>query len=125
MKYALTITFTRVLPIFYALAVLINANLYYFEILPKLSFVLRELFYHGWVTVIASFVYSITYKFCLYHQLFIFYITINKLLILYDKIIGISLNDYYLYILFLTIAGVFMIAIVLAYLKFGDRNIKR
>ena len=123
MYYSLTVFMVRVLPMLYSLAILLNVFLAYFSILPKITIIVNQIFYLGWLGIFALWVYSKTYKFCLYHRLFIYYIVTNQAIMLYDTFVGIKCTDFELFAGYLILAGVFSFAILWAYLKYGDRNL--
>lgn len=60
---------------------------------------------------------SIAFRFCIYHRMFIHYLTVNWILDLYDYYIGIPLETRDLFIIYITITGIFLFIILYEYCK--------
>lgn len=54
--------------------------------------------------------------------MFIHYILVCNLLTVYDNYIGIPVDDTELFIIFMSITGIFSFITLYLYLKYGDRN---
>ena len=121
----LTVFIIRVLPILYVLAVLLNVNLNYFDVYQTLIRVVDSLFGIGFIGLVALWILSKTYKFCVYHRMFIYFLFINKLVVIYDINFGIKLDDLQLYYLYITMIGITCFAALILYLVYGDRNTKK
>ena len=111
--YKIELYLVKVIPMILSGIALLNTILSYLYIdVPLLS-------YLGGVsvlTIIFLYVSSYVFRFCLYHRMFIHYITVNLVLNIIDIYIGIPLSNRYLFLVYMTITGV-MLFIVL-YLKF-------
>lgn len=66
--------------------------------------------------LIFMYLTSIVFRFCIYHRMFIYYITINWLFNIFDYYIGIPLNNKGMLLLYLIITGLFLFLIL--YTKF-------
>ena len=60
---------------------------------------------------------SYVFKFCEYHRMFLHYIVLVNILSIYDVYIGIPLNFYWLFRLYLIITGIFIFVILYMYVK--------
>lgn len=111
--YKIELYLVKVIPMILSGIALLNTILSYLYIdVPLLS-------YLGGVsvlTIIFLYVSSYVFRFCLYHRMFIHYITVNWVLNIIDMYIGIPLSNRDLFLVYMTITGV-MLFIVL-YLKF-------
>lgn len=108
------IIFIKIIPMVLALLAVLNTTLSYFYIdLPILSYI-------GGVSVLSlTFFYisSYVFKFCVYHRMFLHYITLNWLLNIIDYYWGIPVSDKSLFLLYMIITGVFLFIILYLYLK--------
>ena len=110
--YKIVLYLIKVIPVITSALILANTILSYFNID-------LEIFSHlcgvSVFTILFFYLTSIAFKFCIYHRMFIHYITLNWLLNLYDYYIGIPLNDLHLLYLYLTITGIFLFVILYEY----------
>ena len=120
--YSLTVLCVKILPVMYSLAVLVNINLSYFEIGEYIITIFNQLFILGYLGIFMLYILSKTYRFCIYHQTFIYYLLINKLLMTYDKIYTLPLSDWNLYVLYTTISGIFLFLILYLHQRYGTRR---
>ena len=104
----------KVIPMVLALLAVLNTVLSYFYIdLPILSYI-------GGVSVLSlAFFYisSYVFKFCAYHRMFLHYITLNWLLNIIDYYWGIPVSDRGLFLIYMSLAGIFLCVIRYLYLK--------
>ena len=104
----------KVIPMVLALLAILNTTLSYFYIdLPVLSYI-------GGVSVLSlTFFYiaSYVFKFCEYHRMFLHYITLNWILNIIDYYWGIPVSDKDLFLLYMSITGIFLFVILYLYLK--------
>jgi hypothetical protein len=104
----------KVIPMVLALLAVLNTVLSYFYIdLPILSYI-------GGVSVLSlAFFYisSYVFKFCEYHRMFLHYITLNWVLNIIDYYWGIPVSDKGLFLIYISIAGIFLFIILYLYLK--------
>lgn len=73
-------------------------------------------------TLIPMYISSIVYKFCKYHRMFIHYILAHKVVASVDMYIGIPLNDGYMLLIYLIIAGIFAFLALYYHQKYGGRS---
>ena len=109
LMYKLELVSVKYTPIIVAFSILIGLILSYLEIAMPL---IDTLFGASIVATIPMYVSSYTYKFCSYHRMFIHYIVLVHLVDTCDILIGISLDDFNLLILYLIITGIFLLLIL-------------
>lgn len=117
--YKLELINTKYCPIIISILLLINDVLSYFDI----NFVLLN--YLAGVSLLTLYnfiISSLTYRFCIYHQMFHVFIAINSIITIYDTYLGIPLNDMHLLMLYLIIALLFLFLIIYLRIKYGDRK---
>lgn len=121
--YKIVLYLIKVIPILMAGMYLLNTILSYFYIdVPLLSYISSTSLF----VIILLYATSITFHFCIYHRMFIHYITINWLLNIYDYYIGIPLSNKNLFLLYLIITGIFLFTILYGHCKkHSIRIIKR
>lgn len=105
--------FLKIIPMLLALISFIHILLSYIGIDTSL------LSYLGGTSVIPlTFLYisSYAFKFCLYHRMFLHYITLNFGINVLDYYIGIPLSDWHLFNMYTIITGLFLFVIL--YLRF-------
>lgn len=111
--YKIELCLIKYTPIMIACIYLLNTILSYFYIdVPLLSYIGSTSLF----TLLFLYTSSHVFKFCLYHRLPIYYITINWVLNILDYYIGIPLDNRELFIVYLILAGITMVAVV--YLKY-------
>lgn len=78
----------------------------------------------AFVFIPFMFTFSITYKFCPYHQVFIYFLTVNFILEEYLKNTIFS-NSYHTYFLIISVLSILtMIISLILHQKYGDRKIE-
>lgn len=101
-----------------AMICLVNTTLFYLNIdLPTLSYI-------GGVSMLTLFflyLSSYVFKFCEYHRMFLHYIVTVNVISYIDMEYGIPLSDFNLWVLYTSIAVLFMFLII--YLKFKHEHI--
>ena len=117
--YKIELYLIKVIPVLTAAMALLNTILsFVFDIdAPIISYI-------GGVsvfTLIFFYLSSYVFKFCVYHRMFIHYITFNWLLNIYDYYIGVPLNNRNMFALYIIITGIFMFLI----LYFHQKEIKK
>lgn len=119
MMYKIEVVCVKYIPIIIACIVLLNSILSYFDIIiEELNFIAGTSF----LTLIPMYISSLTYKFCEYHRMFIYYILTHKTVETIDMYIGISISDYNMLVLYLILAGIFIIGILYLHLKYDTHN---
>ena len=63
-------------------------------------------------TLLFFYLASYAFRFCLWHRMFIHYITVNWLLNIYDYYIGVPLDDREMFAVYICITGVFLFLIL-------------
>lgn len=111
--YKVELYLIKIIPMIISGIYVLNTILSYFDIdVPVLSYI-------GGVSLLPlAFLYlsSYVFKFCLYHRMFLHYITLNWVLDIIDYNWGIPVSDKELFLLYMVITGVFLFIIL--YLKF-------
>ena len=110
--YKIELYLLKVIPIIMAALCLANTTLFYFGIDATI------LTYIGGVSFLTlGFLYlsSYVFKFCAYHRMFLHYIVVVNILSYIDLEYGIPLSDFNLFIMYTSIAAIFMFLII--YLK--------
>ena len=111
--YKIELCLIKFTPILIACIYLLNTILSYFYIdVPLLSYIGST----SLLTLMFLYTSSYVFKFCLYHRLPIHYITINWILNIIDYYIGIPLDNRELFILYMILSGLTVIAMV--YMKY-------
>lgn len=109
----INIALLKVIPAVIAGIYLLNAILSYIGIdLPVLS-MLGGLSLLPLVFLLLS---SFTFKFCIYHRMFIYYVLVCDVITWIDFTVGIPISNRAMFVLNLIVAGVFLFLIL--YLKF-------
>ena len=108
----------KVIPMIMALLCLVNTTLFYFGIdAPILTYI-------GGVSFLTlGFLYlsSYVFKFCAYHRMFLHYIVVVNVLSYIDMNWGIPISDFDLFILYTSIALIFMVFII--YMKVNHEQL--
>ena len=116
--YRVEVYTIKIIPMLLALTSLLNTILSYFDIdAPILSYI-------GGVSILPLlFLYlsSYVFKFCTYHRLFLHYVSLNWILNIVDYYWGIPVSDKSLFLLYLSITGVFLYLI----LYFHQKEVKK
>lgn len=118
--YKIELYVLKVIPMTMAALHLLNTVLFYFGI------DLEILSYLGGVSFLTlGFLYlsSYVFKFCNYHRMFLHYIVVSNLICIYDTYVGIPLSDGNLFILNMSVAGIFLFIIL--YLKRHEQFLKK
>lgn len=72
--------------------------------------------------ILFMYLTSVVFRFCVYHRMFIHYILLNWILNIIDYYIGIPLTNRGIFLLCMTILGLFLFFVL--YLKFNKREPK-
>lgn len=119
LSYKLELISIKYIPILIAAIYLLSTILYYYDIE---LIILDDIADTSILTTIPMYISSYVYKFCKYHRMFIHYILVCNFLTIYDNYIGIPVDDTELFIIFMSITGIFSFITLYLYLKYGDRN---
>ena len=118
--YKVQLYLLKVIPMVMAFICLLNSTLSYFDIdIPLLSYIARN----SILTLIFLYVSSYAFKFCIYHRMFLHYITVTWIINIIDLYIGIPIGDFCYLLLQLIIAGISLFIILYLYVKRNKRTI--
>lgn len=107
--YKAVLYLIKVIPMLYAFLSLLNTILSYFDIdVPLLSYIGSV----SLLTLLLMYLTSYAFRFCIYHRMFIHYTLVNWVLNIIDYYIGIPVSDRSLFILYISITGLFLFAIL-------------
>lgn len=111
--YKIELYLIKTIPMILSLIALLNTILSYFYIdVPLLSYIGGISIF----TIIFLYVSSIVFRFCMYHRMFIHYITINWILNIIDYYIGIPVSNKGMFLIYMIFTGITLFIIL--YLKF-------
>ena len=120
--YRIEVYMLKIIPMILSGVMLLNTILSFFYIeTPILSYI-------GGVSLlplIFLYISSYAFKFCLYHRLFLHYISLNWILNIIDYYIGIPVSNKTLFLGYIIITGTFLYAIVYFKIKNNSREKKR
>ena len=112
--YKIELYLIKVIPMIISLVFLLNTILSYFYIeVPLLSYI-------GGISLLPLlflYISSYVFRFCLYHRLFLHYISLNWVLNIIDYYWGIPISDKGLFLLYMIITGVFLFFILYLHQK--------
>ena len=110
--YKMLLYSLKVIPILLALITLVNIITSYFDIdLPILSYLVTGLLI-GFVYMAAE-----VFRFCNYHKMFLHYVTLNMLLNIVDYEIGLPIDNWTLFCVYIAITGISLFIILYMYLN--------
>ena len=101
------------------LCYVLNSVLSYYNINGEILSVIGGQSILTWIFLYVS---SFVFKFCIYHRLPLYYILVSDILAHYDNIIGIPVSNKELFVLNISIIGIFILLIV--YFKFKQHERK-
>ena len=111
--YRMELMLIKVIPMMFAGLTLLNTVLSYLYIdLPVLSFIGSV----SILTLLFMYLSSKVFGLCLYHRMFIHYTALNWILNIFDLYVGIPCSNRGLFMIYMTITGVFLFIIL--WLKF-------
>ena len=110
--YKMLLYLLKVIPMILALVTLVNIITSYFNIdLSILSYLVTGLLL-GFVYMAAK-----VFRFCNYHKMFLHYITLNMLINIVDYEIGLPIDNWTLFCVYVTITSVSLFIILYMYLN--------
>jgi len=115
--YKTVLLFIKVLPILLAILSLLTTIMDYFLINTTIiNYII--------LGCLIAFMYLVSYvfRFCFYHRMFLHYFTAVNLISMYDSFIGIPLNNYHLFQLYIIFTCVCMIIILYHHVKFTKKG---
>lgn len=107
--YKIELLIIKIIPFIIMSLYVANSILSYFNIDAPILAITGGLSILTWMFLYVS---SFVFKFCIYHRLPLYYILISDILAYYDNIIGIPVSDKELFVLNISIIGVFILLIV-------------
>lgn len=107
--YKLELLIIKVIPFVLMLCYVLNSVLSYFNINGEIFSVIGGQSILTWIFLYIS---SFVFRFCVYHRLPLYYILVSDILAYYDNIIGIPVSNKELFVLNISIVGVFILLIV-------------
>lgn len=119
----LSIAVVKYMPIIFAICVLVTIILYFWIEGLFIADLMWGIFY--FLQLMAFLVLSKTFKFCIYHQLVIYYLLLVFGFLGFDYVIGVPFDARIFHKLLLALSGITLIAVIITYLKYGDRKISQ
>lgn len=114
--YKIELYILKIIPMIMALLCLVNTTLFYFSIdAPILTYIGGASF----LTIGFLYLSSFVFRFCAYHRMFLHYIVVVNILSYIDMEYTIPLSDFNIFILYTSIAAIFMFIIL--YMKINNR----
>lgn len=107
--YKIELLIIKVIPFIIMLCYVLNSVLSYYNINGEVFSVIGGQSILTWIFLYIS---SFVFRFCIYHRLPLYYILISDILAYYDNIIGIPISNKELFVLNISIIGVFILLIV-------------
>lgn len=107
--YKFELLIIKVIPFIIMSLYVANSIFSYFNIDAPILAITGGLSILTWLFLYVS---SFVFKFCIYHRIPLYYILISDILAYYDNIIGIPVSNKELFVLNISIVGVFILLIV-------------
>lgn len=117
--YKVELLLIKIIPFIIMLCYVLNSVLSYYNINGEILSVIGGQSILTWIFLYVS---SFVFKFCIYHRLPLYYILVSDILAHYDNIIGIPVSNKELFVLNISIIGIFILLIV--YFKFKQHERK-
>lgn len=119
--YKIELYVLKIIPMLLALCSFLNTTLFYFGID---LFILSYLGGVSFLTLSFLYLSSYVFHFCMHHRMYLHYITIVNITSYIDMEYGIPVSDFELYVIYLSIALIFLVLITTFKLcKTSSRNI--
>lgn len=115
--YKLELLIIKVIPFVLMLCYVLNSVLSYFNINGEIFSVIGGQSILTWLFLYIS---SFVFKFCVYHRFPLYYILLSDIISYYDNLIGIPITNRELFVLNISIIGIFILLIV--YFKFKQHE---
>lgn len=107
--YKIELLIIKLIPFIIMSLYVANSILSYFNIDAPILAITGGLSILTWIFLYVS---SFVFRFCVYHRLPLYYVLISDILAYYDNIIGIPVSNKGLFVLNISIVGVFILLIV-------------
>lgn len=115
--YKIELLIIKVIPFVIMSCYVTNSILSYFHIDASILAITGGLSILTWLFLYVS---SFVFKFCIYHRLPLYYILISDILAYYDNLVGIPISNKELFVLNISIIGLFILLIV--YFKYKQHE---
>lgn len=120
--YKIELYLLKIMPMLLAVIYLINTVFSYYDIvIPALSYIGGLSF----IPLVFMYISSYVFMFCGYHRMFLHYIVINDLLNLIDYYYTLPIQDWELFIIHMSIAGISLFIILYLYVKNNKQHAKK
>lgn len=116
------IIFIKLAPVLLAIKILIFLLAKYFVVSSLLIGLVSSI--TDLLIAIGVLILSLTFKFCIYHRLMIYYVFISYLFYLSHILFGILLTNSVFLSAFLIMTFIIIGLVIYTYLKYGDRRVK-
>lgn len=116
------IIFIKLAPVLLAVKILILLLAKYFVVSSLLIGLVSSI--TDLLIAIGLLILSLTFKFCIYHRLMIYYVFISYLFYLSHILFGILLTNSVFLSAFLIMTFIVIGLVIYTYLKYGDRRVK-
>lgn len=116
------IIFIKLAPVLLAIKILIFLLAKYFVVSSLLIGLVSSI--TDLLIAIGVLILSLTFKFCIYHRLMIYYVFISYLFYLSHILFGILLTNSVFLSAFLIMTFIVIGLVIYTYLKYGDRRVK-
>lgn len=107
--YKLELFIIKIIPFIIMVCYVLNSLLSYFDINGEILSVIGGQSILTWLFLYIS---SFVFRFCIYHRLPLYYILLSDVLAYYDNIIGIPVSNKTLFVLNISLIGIFILLIV-------------
>lgn len=116
----LTIGGIRIMPICISLAIVIATILSYWD----LYYPVFDMFFGvSYISLLSLWILSKTYRFCLYHRMFIYHAATFNTVTWYNQVHPFNADDAQVVAGYLILSTAFFIAALWAHMKYGDRTV--
>lgn len=110
--YKLLIFLLKVIPMILALMTIVGTLLSFFNINPSIFSFIGSV---SLLPLLFLYLASYTFRFCVYHRMFLHYIVANNILVYIDYFIGIPVSDLSLLMIHTVLIGLFLFLVLYFY----------
>ena len=119
----LSIAVVKYIPIILSICILGAIIIHYW--LPSIGLINIIWMIYYVCQLCAFLILSLTFKFCIYHRLIIYYLFLTFAILALDSMVVLPISVFTFKTILLTISGITLIAVIITYLKYGDRKISQ
>lgn len=116
----LSIIFIRLAPVLLAIKILVLLLAEYFVVSSLLIGLVSSI--TDLLIAIGLLILSLTFKFCIYHRLMIYYVFVSYISYIVSILFGFSLTNIIFVSLFLCLTIIVIFLVVYTYLRYGDKS---